>query len=99
MSQPYTPPGVTLGPGVWIYVTAANNGQAITDASLTCTLAASYWNDSGNSPGWYYMFNGANTDFGVSAPNYNTAWFNTGSNQSMQVSISWAGAWPQTQTY
>jgi hypothetical protein len=95
MSQPYTPPGVTLAGGLWIYVTAANNGQAIDHA----TFSYSNYNDSGFAPGWYYLICGPNTAFDVTATNYHVSYFNTGSNQSMQVSLSWAGSWPQTQTY
>jgi hypothetical protein len=82
-------------PGLWIYVTAANNGQVITDAAFNW----SYYNDSGFSPGWYYLVCEQNTDFQVIATNYNKGYFNSGSNQTMRISISWAGVWPDTQTY
>ena len=98
MSQPPTNyPGAIPGElGMWFYITAANNGQPITDA----LLSSPYFYDN-SAPGWYFMnFTGPGEDGWAQAPGYNTTYFNTGSNTtSMQVSLSWAGAWPQTQTY
>ena len=85
---------------MWFQVAAANNGDAITDA----TFSASF-NNYGS--GFYWVNLGPNQDFWCKAPGYSTCYSNTSTpdtgsggfyaaQNDYYVKLAYTGAWPQT---
>jgi hypothetical protein len=90
--------------GLWVAVSAANNGERIGDA----TFSADFSNYSGN--GDYLVLLNWNQDCWCSAPNYQTCYFNTGPEGAsysgtggatysmgiLYIALTYKGGWPQT---
>jgi hypothetical protein len=91
---------------VWINVTAANNGTAITDAAFSASYAETPATIGPGYSGWYWVDVGYNDDFYCSAPNYDTcyttAWSSAGYwdpsrlQTVFNVKLTYTGGWPQT---